>query len=86
MIKPGVYQHYKGPQSRVYDICKHSETEETLVVYRCLYGDYSLWVRPLVMFTEEVEVDGKLMPRFRYVDPQPERSSGPKDLEHHEIE
>jgi hypothetical protein len=68
MIRPGIYQHYKGPEYRVYDICRHSETEETLVVYRCLYGNHDLWVRPLEMFTEEVEVDGKMIPRFRFIE------------------
>ena len=44
---------------------RHSETEERLVVYRALYGDYGVWVRPLAMFTESVEVDGKTVPRFQ---------------------
>ena len=65
-IKPGIYQHYKGPEYEVYDVCHHSETEELLVVYRCLYGDYDLWVRPYGMFTEEVEYEGKTLPRFRW--------------------
>jgi len=48
-------------------VARHSETEEPMVVYRCLYGDYSLWVRPLAMFQETVEVAGEDVPRFTYV-------------------
>lgn len=63
-ITPGIYQHYKGGLYRVYEVATHSETEEPLVVYRPLYGEGKLWVRPLSMFTETVLVDGKHQPRF----------------------
>ncbi len=63
-VRPGRYRHYKGNDYQVIGIARHSETEEELVVYRCLYGDHSLWVRPLAMFMEEVEVAGRLVPRF----------------------
>ncbi|PCK09713.1 MAG: hypothetical protein COA42_02770 [Alteromonadaceae bacterium] len=66
-IKPGRYRHYKGPEYQVYELAKHSETEETLVVYRCLYGDFDLWVRPLSMFTESVTINGEQVPRFAFV-------------------
>ncbi|MFL1456860.1 DUF1653 domain-containing protein [Marinobacter sp. GN3S48] len=66
-IKPGRYRHYKGKDYQVIDIARHSETEEKLVVYRCLYGDFSLWVRPLSMFQETVEVAGEQVPRFSWV-------------------
>lgn len=66
---PGIYRHYKGRFYWLIDVARHSETEEDLAVYRCLYGDFSLWVRPLAMFTEQVEVDGVLQPRFAYVGP-----------------
>ncbi len=66
-IKPGLYQHYKGKQYEVIDLVRHSETEETLVLYRALYGERGLWVRPLTMFTESVNVDGLCMPRFELV-------------------
>ena len=66
---PGRYRHYKGNEYRVLEIARHSETEEELVVYRKLYGDGSLWVRPLAMFLEEVSVDGKIMPRFSLLEP-----------------
>ncbi len=66
MIKAGLYQHYKGAQYRVIDTVRHSETEEELVLYRALYGEKGLWVRPLVMFTATVLIDGKEVPRFAY--------------------
>lgn len=68
MIKKGKYKHFKGKYYEVIDVCKHSETLEEMVIYRTLYGNYDLWVRPLKMFTEKVEVDGKLVDRFEYVD------------------
>ena len=64
MITPGTYRHYKGNLYEVLDVATHSETEERLVVYRALYGEHGLWVRPLAMFTEMVEVDGVVVPRF----------------------
>jgi hypothetical protein len=67
-VQPGRYQHYKGKYYVVFGVAKHSETEEELVVYRTDYGDRSLWVRPLTMFTETVEVNGVPTPRFRRVD------------------
>ncbi|GAB1258586.1 DUF1653 domain-containing protein [Aurantivibrio plasticivorans] len=64
-IIPGIYTHYKGKQYQVYDVVTHSETEEKLVVYRCLYGDYDLWVRPLAMFFEKVTLaTGEVVDRF----------------------
>jgi hypothetical protein len=71
-VKAGLYQHYKGPFYRVMEVATHSETEEQLVVYRALYGDKGVWVRPLSMFTETVERDGVVEPRFAYLDPQTE--------------
>ena len=66
-IQPGVYRHYKGPEYRVFGAAQHSETEEWLVFYQCLYGEYGFWVRPLSMFQESVEVDGEQVPRFALV-------------------
>jgi len=63
----GIYRHYKGNLYQVLHTAQHSETVEALVVYRCLYGEYSVWVRPLAMFTETVEVDGKEIPRFELI-------------------
>ena len=63
----GIYRHYKGNLYQVLHTAQHSETEELLVVYRCLYGEYDVWVRPLTMFTENVEVDGKEIPRFELI-------------------
>jgi len=63
-IKPGTYRHYKGKDYQVIGTAQHSETLETLVVYKPLYNDSGLWVRPLDMFNEDIELDGKLRPRF----------------------
>lgn len=65
--KPGRYQHYKGNFYDVIEVATHSEDESKLVVYRPCYGERALWVRPLGMFMETVEVDGQTIPRFRYV-------------------
>jgi hypothetical protein len=64
----GKYRHYKGGEYEVFFVARHSETEEEMVVYRTLYGDFSYWVRPLEMFLESVEIDGALQPRFQRVD------------------
>ncbi len=63
-VEPGEYRHYKGGAYQVIGVARHSETEELLVVYRPLYGDRGLWVRPLDMFLESVVVDGQRVPRF----------------------
>lgn len=67
-MKPekGRYRHYKGGEYDLVDIVRHSETEEEMALYRALYGDGGLWVRPLAMFTDEVETDGVKRPRFAY--------------------
>ena len=67
MIRPGIYEHFKGNRYEVIGLAKHSETLEEMVVYKALYGEHGLWVRPANMFLEEVERDGEKMPRFRYV-------------------
>lgn len=61
---PGIYRHYKGSLYEVLGTARHSESEELLVVYRALYGNYGLWVRPLEMFTETVNKEGQTQPRF----------------------
>ncbi|KPU43389.1 hypothetical protein OXPF_28300 [Oxobacter pfennigii] len=64
-IKPGKkYRHFKGNEYLVLHIAKHSETMEDLVVYQALYGEGGIWVRPLSMFTEKVEINGQLISRF----------------------
>lgn len=68
-LKPGIYKHYKGHLYRVIGVGKHSETEEDLVFYESLYENPTskFWVRPVRMFLENVEVDGKTVPRFEFV-------------------
>ena len=66
-IKPGRYRHFKGKEYEVLGVARHSETEEELVVYRALYGDFRLWVRPVSMWNETVERDGKTFRRFTYI-------------------
>ena len=67
-IPIGLYQHFKGAEYEVQGVATHSESGEQLVVYRPLYGDRALWVRPLSMFTEPVERDGQRLPRFRLIE------------------
>lgn len=69
VLKIGKYRHYKGMEYRVIAVAKHSETLEDLVVYEALYDNEvsKRWVRPLEMFTETIEVDGRRVPRFEYV-------------------
>lgn len=66
-IKPGRYRHFKGKEYEILGVARHSETEEELVVYRALYGDFGLWVRPVSMWNEAVERDGKTFRRFTYI-------------------
>lgn len=66
-IKPGRYRYFKGKEYEVLGVARHSETEEELVVYRALYGDFGLWVRPVSMWNETVERDGKTFRRFTYI-------------------
>ena len=62
--QPGRYRHYKGGEYEVVGLCRHSETLEPMVVYRALYGEQGLWVRPAEMWSESVEVNGKSVVRF----------------------
>jgi len=64
MLQLGKYRHYSGKEYELIGVARHSETLEELVVYKPLYIEDGLWVRPLKMFEEEVEIDGKIMPRF----------------------
>jgi len=63
-ITPGHYRHYKGNEYEVIGLATHSETLEAMVVYRPLYGEGGLWVRPAAMFGEDVVIDGRSRPRF----------------------
>ena len=64
----GKYMHYKGKTYRVLAVAKHSETLEEMVVYQQMYGEEGIWVRPLGMFLETVEVEGKTVPRFQWIE------------------
>ena len=66
-FKKGIYEHYKGNRYELIGIANHSETLEKMVVYKALYGDGELWVRPASMWNEDVEVDGTVQKRFKYV-------------------
>ena len=65
-IKKGIYKHYKGNLYEVYMTARHSETEEWVVVYKALYAEEGMWVRPYSMFVSQVEVDGVMKERFSY--------------------
>lgn len=65
--RPGRYRHYKGLMYEVLGTARHSETLEPLTLYRALYGERGLWVRPAAMFQEEVVIDGVRQPRFAWV-------------------
>ena len=63
--RPGRYRHYKGGLYEVVDTVRHSETLEPMTLYRALYGEQGLWVRPAAMFNEDIEINGVSQPRFR---------------------
>ena len=67
-IQPGIYRHFKGNRYEVIGLANHSETMEPMVVYRALYGEHGLWVRPAAMWNETVERDGVVFKRFTYID------------------
>ena len=67
-IQPGKYRHFKGAEYEVLEIARHSETLEEFVVYRALYGEYGLWIRPIAMWNEEITRDGKTMKRFEKIE------------------
>ena len=66
-VRLGKYRHYKGKLYRVIGTARHSETLESLVVYKAMYGKRELWVRPLKMFKQKVKVEGQNVPRFKFV-------------------
>lgn len=67
VIRPGRYRHFKGNEYEVIGVARNSETLQSLVVYRALYGERGLWVRPFDMFTEVIEHEGRRLPRFSYI-------------------
>ena len=68
MLKKGIYKHYKGNMYELLDVVNHSETLEKMVLYKALYGDMELWVRPIDMWDEEVVVNGEKVKRFQYIE------------------
>ena len=70
IVSTGRYRHYKGEEYTVIGVARHSETKEELVVYRKEYDDHGLWVRPLAMFLENIEVNGQTIPRFQFLGPR----------------
>lgn len=66
-VEPGIYRHYKGPLYKVIGTGMHTETEETLVLYQSQYGQFEFWARPLTMWLESVEYEGKVVQRFTYI-------------------
>ena len=66
-LKPGIYRHFKGNRYELIGTARHSETMEEMVVYRALYGEGGIWVRPANMWDETVERDGKSCKRFTYI-------------------
>lgn len=66
-LKPGRYRHFKGNEYELLYVATHSETLEEMVVYRALYGEHGVWVRPAQMWSETVERDGMVTPRFTYI-------------------
>ncbi len=67
MLKKGIYLHYKGGEYELLDVVRHSETLEELVLYKALYGERKLWVRPLKMFIENINLNSELTPRFKWI-------------------
>ena len=68
VVKKGIYQHFKGQKYEVLDVATHSETLEQYVVYKALYGEFGTWIRPLEMFVETIEREGKIIERFVLID------------------
>ncbi len=68
VVEDALYEHYKGLRYKVLSVARHSETLEELVVYRALYGEHDVWVRPLSMFLENITINGRSQPRFKLVE------------------
>jgi hypothetical protein len=70
LIRLGRYRHFKGGDYEVIDIARHSETEAWMVIYRPLYGERALWVRPLELFVDDKLLEGRRVPRFEFIEDQ----------------
>ena len=75
-VKPGRYRHFKGKEYQVIEVALHSETEQAHVVYRPLYGEGQLWVRPLRLFNDLKEIDGRQVTRFEWLEELPGETQG----------
>lgn len=67
-IKPSKYEHYSGKKYTLIGVGRHSETLEDMAIYQAEYGTCEIWVRPLKMFLEKIEINGKIVPRFKLID------------------
>ena len=76
VVPGGLYRHFKGNQYRVLYVATHSETMEPYVVYQALNGERGIWVRPLKMFVEDVERDGRVQPRFALISEENGQNEG----------
>ncbi len=80
-VEKGIYRHFKGNRYEVLELARHSETAEQYVVYRALYGDRGVWVRPLAMFEETIVHNGKRVARFSIDQPHEDPPAKPEDAD-----
>ena len=73
-LKPGIYRHFKGNRYELLGVAKHSETLEPMVVYRALYGEHGMWIRPASMWNETVVREGNVYQRFTFLDKKEQRN------------
>ena len=74
ITRPGYYRHYKNLLYQVLGTVRHSESLEPMTLYKALYGEQGMWVRPAAMFNETVEINGVVQPRFAWIGDEPPRA------------